>query len=130
MIAYPEVLKVAYLANIVILVPVCAFLFAGRARGVGVIFQDAVVDSAGLRLLVGSLWFAILAASAAGLVWPAFFAPVLAIQIVYKTLWLVLFVAPLIMSRRGARVPWGIAITFAAIVMTYPIILWLAFAPE
>jgi len=120
---HPEWLRVAYLANILILVPICSLMFA-HPRGAALVFQGAVADSAGLRLLVASLWCAILIASAAGLVWPAFFAPVVLIQLIYKTLWLVLFVAPLV--ARGAPAPWGVATTFAAIILTYPVLLWLA----
>lgn len=122
--ANPALLKIAYAANILILVPVCWGMFFGR--GVAGVFQGAVDESTGLRLLVGSLWFAILCASAAGLKWPEFFAPVILIQIVYKTLWLAVFVAPLVLNAKGAAVPWGIAATFAAIVLTYPVLYWLA----
>lgn len=109
-------LRLAYGANIVILVPVCWAMFSGRLDAV---FQGAVPPSDGLRLLVGSLWLAILLASAAGLAVPRFFAPVLLVQIVYKAIWLAVFVAPLI--RAGApNVPWGIAATFAGIVLVWP----------
>jgi hypothetical protein len=50
-------LKVAYTANIAILLPVCWAMFSGR--GVQTVFQGTVDESAGLRLLVGSLWAAI-----------------------------------------------------------------------
>jgi hypothetical protein len=125
--AGPAILKVAYFANIVILVPVCWGMFAGG--GVATVFQGQVAESAGLRLLVGSLWAAILLASIAGLVWPLFFAPVLLIQIVYKTLWLAVFVAPLVVAQRSAEVPWGVSTIFALIVLTYPVIFWLGTRP-
>lgn len=114
-------LKIAYAANILILVPVCWSMLAGNPGAQ--VFQGTVDDSAGLRLLVASLWAAILLASFAGLAFPRFFAPVLLIQITYKTLWLVLFVAPLI--RAGQPWPQGIAVTFAAIVVSYPVLFWL-----
>lgn len=119
-----DLLRLAYAANILILVPVCWAMFAGR--GVQAVFQGAVAESAGLRLLVGSLWAAILLASLAGLVWPRFFAPVLLIQIVYKTLWLLLFVLPLLQAG-SARLPSGIAICFAAIVVSYPWLFWFGY---
>ena len=43
--------------------------------------RHLVNESAGLRLMVGSLWMAILAASTLGFLYPRFFAPVLLIQI-------------------------------------------------
>ncbi len=119
-----NLLKMAYAANILILVPVCWSLFAGR--GVQPVFNGAVNESAGLRLMVGSLWAAILVASVAGLFYPRFFAPVLLIQIFYKALWLGLFIAPLLMVKAQ---PWpsGIAICFALIVLTYPFLFWFGF---
>jgi hypothetical protein len=120
----PGLLKIAYAANILILVPVCWGMFIGG--GTGSVFQGQVPESAGLRLLVGSLWAAILLASVAGFWAPAFFAPVVLIQIVYKLLWLVTFVLPLILAGRSGDIPWGIATVFAAIVVTYPFLFWKA----
>ena len=111
-------LRIAYLANILILVPVCWGMFFGG--GVSSVFEGKIVESAGLRLLVGSLWFAILAASVAGLWFPAWFAPLILVQIVYKTVWLLVFVAPLVIAGRSGQVPWGITASFIGIVLTYP----------
>lgn len=119
-----DLLRLAYVANILILVPVVhAMLIGGETTRV---FEDRVADSAGLRIMVGSLWAAILLASIAGLGWPQFFAPVLLIQIVYKALWLVLFVAPAARRTGLTSIPFGISATFLVIVLTYPVILWFA----
>ncbi|MFM5913786.1 MAG: hypothetical protein ACKOPR_03445 [Chakrabartia godavariana] len=115
------ILRWAYAANILILVPVCYGLIAGS--GVAGVFEGKVAESAGLRLLVASLYVAILVASVAGLKWPAFFAPILIAQIIYKTLWLAMFVAPLVLAGRSGDVPWGISSSFIAIVLIYPILL-------
>lgn len=115
-------LRLAYAANILILVPVCWGMFLGS--GVASVFEGKVDESAGLRLLVGSLWFAILACSVAGLVMPRLFAPLLVVQIIYKSLWLLVFVAPLVAAGRGGDVPWGISTSFLMIVATYPLLLW------
>lgn len=115
------ILRWAYAANILILVPVCYGLIAGS--GVAGVFEGKVAESAGLRLLVASLYVAILVASVAGLKWPAFFAPILIAQIIYKTLWLAMFVAPLVLVGRSGDVPWGISSSFIAIVLIYPILL-------
>ncbi len=120
--ANPDILRVAFAANILILVPVCWGMIAPTAAAT--VFQGAVTESAGLRVLVLSLWSAILVASVCGLFAPAFFAPLLLVQIFYKTLWLALFVWPAI--RAGAPVPWGVAGTFAAIVVIWPVLLVLA----
>jgi hypothetical protein len=116
-------LLVAYVCNILILVPVCWSMFAGR--GVAAVFEGTVSESAGLRLLVGSLWLAILAASVTGLAYPRFFAPVLLIQVFYKATWLAAFVLPTAVA--GGAVPMGISICFAGIVVAYPILFWFGF---
>ncbi len=115
-------LRLAFLANIVILVPICWSMFFGG--GVASVFEGKVEESIGLRLLVGSLWSAILLASVAGLYAPRLFAPVVLIQIVYKSLWLLAFVLPLILSGKSGAIPWGIATTFILIVLSYPILFW------
>ena len=117
-------MKIAYVGNILILVPVVHAMFFGR--GVSDVFAGRVDESLGLRLLVASLWTAILLGSAAGLWWPRFFAAVLPIQIIYKSLWLILFIVPLVQRSGWDAVPKGISITFLIIVVTYPFILWFA----
>ncbi|MEM9733308.1 MAG: hypothetical protein AAF903_07460 [Pseudomonadota bacterium] len=87
-------------------------------------FGPSVSEEPGLRLLVASLWSAILLSSVAGLVWPSFSAPLLIVQIIYKTIWLVMFVYPL--WRAGAAYPTGPAWVFIVIVLTYPALLFAA----
>jgi hypothetical protein len=116
-------LLLAYVCNIVILMPVCWAMFVGR--GVDAVFQRAIAEEPGLRLLVGSVWLAILVASFAGMIYPRFFAPMLLVQVLYKAIWLVVFVAPTV--KAGGAVPVGIAVCFAAIVMTYPFLFWLGY---
>jgi hypothetical protein len=122
LIRQPNWLIVAYAFNIFILVPVCYHMLIGC--GVARVFEHKVPDSAGLRILVGSLWLAILVASLAGLRWPAFFAPVLPIQIFYKGVWLLAFILPLM--RASKPIPVGISVVFALIVVAYPCLLWAA----
>jgi hypothetical protein len=106
-----------FILNILILVPVCYSMFFGG--GVANVFEGKVDESAGLRLLVGSLWTTILAASVCGLFQPAFFAPVILIQVFYKALWLAAFIAPLWLG--GKPIPFGISAVFAFIVVSYPV---------
>ena len=76
-------------------------------------------------MLVGSLWTGIMVLSALGLREPLRYSPVLLLQLIYKTLWLVVFALPLLRRREAHRIPWGIAISFAAIVVIWPwIIPW------
>jgi hypothetical protein len=121
-ITQPGWLMPAYAFNILILVPVCYSLFFGG--GMAAVFEGKVSESDGLRLMVGSLWTAILIASVAGLIWPTFFAPVIIIQIIYKSLWLLAFVLPLFMA--GQPIPVGVVGTFAIIVASYPVLFWMA----
>lgn len=116
-------LRIAYVANILILLPVCWAMFVGS--GVESVFQGTVAESSGLRLLVGSLWSAILIASIAGLVYPMFFAPVLLIQVIYKAIWLAVFVGPSL-AEQSTRIPYGVAICFVLIVLIYPFLFWAA----
>lgn len=116
-------LQIPYVLNIAILAPVCLAMFTGR--GQGAVFQGAVSASRGLELLVGSLWLSILFASVAGLFLPRIFAPLLAMQVVYKLAWLLAFVVPAAAAK--ASMPTGIAACFFGIVLTWPVFLWLAF---
>jgi hypothetical protein len=118
-------LKIAYGFNIFILVPICWNMLVGR--GVEAVFEGAVNESAGLRLMVASLWMAILAASTLGFIYPRFFAPVLLIQIFYKALWLMVFVMPLLLAGVDTKIPAGIAICFFLIVTTYPFLFWFGY---
>ncbi|MEM9278363.1 MAG: hypothetical protein AAGA76_07295 [Pseudomonadota bacterium] len=118
----PRWLIVPYVANILILIPVCySLIFSGTTAGV---FEGRVANSDGLRILVASLYLAIVAASIGGLFLPEFFAPIILIQIFYKSMWLLLFIVPSL--NNGVLVPAGISTTFALIVVCYPLFFWLA----
>lgn len=116
-------LQIAYGANILILVPVVWSMMTGNGA-VGV-FEGKLAPSSGLELLVGSLWAAILLASVAGLFAPQFFAPVLLIQIIYKALWLGLFIYPLYKASGSDAIPSGITTVFVLIILSYPFLFWL-----
>ncbi len=121
-IANPAWLYPAYIFNIVILVPVVWGLAFGG--GVATVFEGKVPVSDGLSLMVASLWFAILAASVVGLMASAFFAPVVLIQIVYKSAWLLVYALP--RYQAAEPVPSGVATVFLIIVAVYPVLFWLA----
>jgi hypothetical protein len=55
-----------------------------------------------------------------GLWEPVRLSPVLALQVIYKSLWLLVYALPLIMRREWQRIPWGITILFVAIVIIWP----------
>ncbi len=112
-------IKLAYLANIVILLPIAAPTLL-RLYDTA---QGRFAESAGWRVLVGALWCAILVSSLLGLFAPLRFAPVLLIQIIYKLLWLAVYAAPRLITRRSAEIPTGIALSFVLIVVVYPFLI-------
>ena len=109
-----------YIFNILVLVPVGLLTLLGGERGGRLACQDKFPESEGFRTILGSLWTAILIGSVLGLFYPVPMSPLLLIQVVYKSLWLAVFVLPRLLGGRGGEVPWGIAGTFLVIVVSYP----------
>lgn len=119
-------LLIPYVLNILILVPVCLAMFGGA--GARLVFEGKVQASGGLEMLVGSLWFGILAASVFGLFMPRVMIPLLVVQVIYKALWLAVFAAPLVLRGRSEDIPAGVATCFALIVLAWPVFIWRALA--
>lgn len=92
-------------------------------------FEGKVNWSDDLASLVAALWTAILVASFAGLVWPRLFVPLLLVQVIYKSLFLAIVIAPLVRQGSLSAVPMGISVSFALIVLTYPWAIWMAWKP-
>lgn len=113
-------LQVPYMFNIVVLVPVGLLTLLGGERGGQVACQGKFPESEGFRTILGSLWTAILIGSGFGLFFPVTMSPLLLIQVIYKSLWLLVFVLPRLRTGRIGEIPWGIAATFAVIVVSYP----------
>jgi hypothetical protein len=113
-------LRFAFVINLLILVPVCATMLLARDGGMRAVFAGGD-DAPAVRLMILSMWLAILLASVAGMAWPRPLWPVLAIQIIYKSLWLAMFAWPA--WRAGQTLPWGIAGSFIFIVLVWPLIL-------
>ena len=123
-------LRAAYGLNILILLPVVGSMLVG-ANGVTVqAFEHKVGESPGLRLLVASLWAAILLCSAAGLFQPRAFVGVLVLQVIYKSLYLGLFVLPLVRAQGWSAAPQGVTLSFIVIVALWPALIWAAWAPR
>jgi hypothetical protein len=112
-------LKLAYATNISILVPI----------GVPTVFrlfptdQGRFAESEGWRILVGALWTGILVLSVLGLFQPLRFSPVLLLQVIYKSIWLVLYALPRLVRGDANQIPWGIAGSFALIVLIWPFLI-------
>jgi hypothetical protein len=109
-------LQIAYCANVAILVPIAVPTMLRLWRT----DQGCFAESSGWRVLVGSLWTAILVLSVLGLRDPVRFAPMLLLQLIYKSLWLAFYALP--EARRGnwRSIPVGITAPFAAIVAIWP----------
>lgn len=116
-------LKVAYTLNVFILAPVLVSMYCdGDASPIRAL-QGTIKNSEGLRLLVASLWSAILILSIAGIFWPKLFLPVLMLQVIYKSLFLLTYCFPRVRARKYDEIPIGLSISFLLIVLTYPIII-------
>jgi hypothetical protein len=93
--------QVLFWANILILVPI----------GFGTLLKPSLTDhgvfaeSAGWRTLVGSLWLAILALSVLGVRQPEAFLWLLAFQVFYKSVWLLAYVMPRLLTGRRSEIP-------------------------
>lgn len=109
-----------YIFNILILVPIGLMTLIGGERGGKIVCQGKFPESAGFRTILGSLWTAILVGSVLGVFHPAAFSPLLLLQVIYKSLWLLVFVLPRLLAARKGEIPWGISLTFLLIVLSYP----------
>lgn len=116
-------LLLPYVFNIVILVPIGLTTLLGGERGGQLACQGKFPESEGFRTILGSLWTAILLGSILGLFYPVTMSPLLLIQVIYKTLWLIVFVTPRLLGGRSGEVPWGISMTFLVIVVNYPLVI-------
>jgi hypothetical protein len=113
-------LLLPYIFNVLVLVPIGLLTLFGGERGGQIACQGKFPESAGFRTILGSLWTAILIGSVLGLFYPVLMSPLLLIQVIYKTLWLLVFVLPRLFAGRSGEVPWGISLTFLVIVVSYP----------
>ena len=109
-----------YIFNILVLSPVGLLTLLGGERGGQLACQNKFSESEGFRTILGSLWTAILLGSILGLFYPLSMSSLLLIQVIYKSLWLLVFVLPRLLNGRNSEVPWGLAATFLLIVVSYP----------
>jgi len=112
-------LKIAYLINVLVLIPI-ALPTVFRLFPTD---QARFEESGGWRILTGSLWTGILILSVLGLFQPMKYSPVLLLQLIYKILWLSVYVAPRLLRGELAKVPWGMAGLFTGIVVVWPFLI-------
>ena len=118
-------LVLAYIFNIIVLIPIGLMTMLGGEKGGQLACQSKFPESEGFRTILGSLWTAILIGSVLGLFFPITMSALLLIQVIYKTLWLLVYVMPRMLNKRRNEVPWGIASGFFINIVSYPwIIPW------
>jgi hypothetical protein len=62
--------------------------------------------------------------SVAGLFHPIVFAPILLLQVIYKTVWLVFYVLPRLRNAESRKeIHWSMAASFLLIVIFYPLVI-------
>jgi len=88
-------------------------------------FQNQVQNSDGLRLLVASLWSAIFLLSIAGLFQPKTFVIVLTLQVIYKLIYLLVYILPTARKQGLQAIPQGLTFSFVAIVLIWPIFIFM-----
>lgn len=110
-----------YVVNLLMLVPVAGAMLLTADGGLRSVFEGKVADAPGLRLMILGFWLAVLVGSVFGLYEPRRWAPLLVVQVVYKSVWLLAFALPAWRAGGAAAVPLGIAASFLFIVCTYPV---------
>ncbi|MCY2984649.1 MAG: hypothetical protein NTY15_13575 [Planctomycetota bacterium] len=113
-------LHLPYIFNIIVLIPIGLLTLLGGEKGGQLACQSKFTESEGFRTILGSLWTAILIGSVLGLFFPITMSALLLIQVIYKTLWLLVYTMPRLLKKRSNEVPFGIASTFLVIIVSYP----------
>ncbi len=112
-------LRLAYAFNLLVLLPI-----AVPTPPAAVPHQSGEIR--GERRLAGAggpLRTVILVLSALGLYAPLRYSLVLVLQVIYKTLWLLVFALPRVVNGRTHSIPWGITGSFIIIVLVWPFII-------
>ena len=113
-------MKLMYAANILVAgwISIQSMFFPKTAAAV--VFSNAYPSSEFIRL-VGCLWFSIALISALGLWKPLTFSPIFLVQLIYKSIWLILVALPAILHSKAY--PTGMAAFFIVWVLILPFII-------
>jgi hypothetical protein len=109
-----------YLVNLLMLLPVLAAMLLSGDGGLRSVFEGKLAESPGFRIMILGFWLAVALGSAAGLASPVRWAPLLVVQLLYKSVWLLFFALPAWRAGGPSAVPTGVAAAFLFIVLTYP----------
>lgn len=110
---------IPYILNILILVPVVVSLIR-HVPGTAVPAFNNIADAPALRMMVAALWSGVLVISAIALIEPVRFWPVLVFQVIYKSLFIVMWVLPIWMGRSDGVIPTGPTTVFLFIIALWP----------
>ncbi|MEM6377960.1 MAG: hypothetical protein AAF705_07090 [Bacteroidota bacterium] len=113
-------IKVVYIANIIVAGWISiTSLFFPKTAAVSVF--SGVYPNSELIRLVGALWFSIFLISILGLWKPINFSPILIVQLIYKSLWLLVVALPAILQKNDY--PSGMASFFLIWVIVLPFVI-------
>ncbi len=113
-------LKIIYIANIIVAGWISITSMSSPSKAANTVFQN-VYQSTELMKLVGCLWFAIAFLSVLGLWRPISFSPILLVQLIYKSAWLLIVAYPAI--KNNQPYPTGMALFFLIWVIILPFII-------
>lgn len=113
-------LKLIYTANILVAGWIGIYSVFLPKTAMVTVFSNAYEPTEVVRL-VGCLWLAIALLSVIGLWKPLVFSPVLLIQLIYKSGWLLIVALPAIFN--GAPYPRGMAVFFVIWIIVLPFVI-------
>ena len=102
-------LRALYLLNIILLAFVATPTLFKPLSAATSVFQNAIAPSKGLAI-IGAFWMTILILSICGLFYPKKFELVFLVQLIYKSIWLLIVVVPAISNKEVY--PKGVAVFF------------------
>jgi hypothetical protein len=113
-------LKIIYIANILVAgwISISSLFFPKTAAAS--VFSNAYPATEVMRL-VGCLWLAITILSVLGLARPLSFSPVLLVQLIYKSVWLLVVALPAILNKQPY--PAGMALFFLIWCIVLPFVI-------
>lgn len=113
-------MKLVYIANIIVAgwISITSLFFPERA--ISTIFQNAY-EPTELTRLVGCLWLSIAVLSILGLWRPMTFSPIFLVQLIYKSMWLLIVAFPAV--QNNLPYPKGMAAFFVIWVLILPFVI-------
>ena len=117
-------LLLPYAFNIVMLAPACVSLLLRDNRDGVIALQGKVRDEPSLRLLAGSVCAALVLCSGLGLFVPRIFVPVLMLEFIAASIYLVACLLPGLVRYGWQSIPQGVTIGCATVAIAWPWFIW------